>query len=154
MYIAAQGPLPSTIHHFWQMIWEQSSVVIVMLTPLMEEGVSQCARYWPDEGSSTYNDYEVCCLNISCALIFDACRHESFASTKMSRLINSFVIFRQIHLVSEHIWCDDYLVRSLYLKNLKSGETRTVTQFHFFSWPVAGVPPSSKQLLELRRLVT
>ena len=41
------------------MIWEQGCVVIVMLTPLMEEGLSQCARYWPDEGSSTYDDYEV-----------------------------------------------------------------------------------------------
>lgn len=37
----------------------------------------------------------------------------------------------EVHLVSEHIWTDDYLVRSFYLKNLKTGETRTVTQFHF-----------------------
>ena len=59
----------------------------------------------------------------------------------------------QIHLVSEHIWCEDYLVRSLYLKNLTTGETRTVTQFHFLSWPVDGVPSSTKHLLELRRYV-
>ena len=32
----------------------------------------------------------------------------------------------QVHLVSEHVWCDDYLVRSLYLKNTQTGETRTV----------------------------
>ena len=25
----------------------------------------------------------------------------------------------QVHLVSEHIWCEDYLVRSFYLKNLQ-----------------------------------
>jgi len=24
-----------------------------------------------------------------------------------------------VHLVSEHIWCEDYLVRSFYLKNLQ-----------------------------------
>jgi receptor-type tyrosine-protein phosphatase N len=57
----------------------------------------------------------------------------------------------QVHLVSEHIWCDDYLVRSFYLKNLKTGETRTVTQFHFLSWPDSGVPLSTKALLEFRR---
>nr|CAD7406941.1 unnamed protein product [Timema poppensis] len=58
-----------------------------------------------------------------------------------------------VHLVSEHIWCDDYLVRSFYLKNLKTGETRTVTQFHFLSWPDGGVPLSTKALLEFRRKV-
>lgn len=57
----------------------------------------------------------------------------------------------QVHLVSEHIWCDDYLVRSFYLKNLKTGETRTVTQFHFLSWPDHGVPPNTKPLLDFRR---
>ncbi|KAL1137755.1 hypothetical protein AAG570_009451 [Ranatra chinensis] len=59
----------------------------------------------------------------------------------------------EVHLVSEHIWCDDYLVRSFYLKNLKTGETRTVTQFHFLSWPDGGVPVSVKALLEFRRKV-
>ena len=57
----------------------------------------------------------------------------------------------QVHLVSEHIWCDDYLVRSFYLKNIRTGETRTVTQFHFQSWPENGVPASTKALLEFRR---
>ncbi|XP_059615317.1 receptor-type tyrosine-protein phosphatase N2 isoform X2 [Phlebotomus argentipes] len=59
----------------------------------------------------------------------------------------------EVHLVSEHIWCDDYLVRSFYLKNLQTGETRTVTQFHFLSWPLTGIPTSAKALLEFRRKV-
>jgi receptor-type tyrosine-protein phosphatase N len=59
----------------------------------------------------------------------------------------------EVHLVSEHIWTDDYLVRSFYLKNLKTGETRTVTQFHFLSWPQNSVPISAKVLLEFRRKV-
>lgn len=65
---------------------------------------------------------------------------------------DNFVPF-QVHLVSEHIWCDDYLVRSFYLKNQRTGETRTVTQFHFLSWPENGVPSSTKALLEFRRFV-
>lgn len=57
----------------------------------------------------------------------------------------------QIHLVSEHIWSDDYLVRSFYLKNLQNGETRTITQFHYLSWKKDSTPPSAKSLLEFRR---
>lgn len=56
----------------------------------------------------------------------------------------------EVHLVSEHTWCDDYLVRSFYLKNLRSGETRTVTQFHYLSWPQNGeieaLPPLTSLL--------
>ncbi|XP_046621979.1 receptor-type tyrosine-protein phosphatase N2 isoform X1 [Neodiprion virginianus] len=115
-YIATQGALPQTAADFWQLVWEQGSVVIVMLTRLTEEGHAMCHRYWPEEGSELYHIYEV-------------------------------------HLVSEHIWCDDYLVRSFYLKNLRTGETRTVTQFHFLSWPENGVPHSTKALLEFRRKV-
>ncbi|CAK9809523.1 Receptor-type tyrosine-protein phosphatase N2 [Anthophora plagiata] len=115
-YIATQGPLPQTTADFWQLVWEQGSVVIVMLTRLTEEGVAMCHRYWPEEGSELYHIYEV-------------------------------------HLVSEHFWCDDYLVRSFYLKNLRTGETRTVTQFHFLSWPENGVPQSIKALLEFRRKI-
>ena len=41
------------------MVWESGCTVIVMLTPLVEDGVKQCDRYWPDEGSSLYHIYEV-----------------------------------------------------------------------------------------------
>nr|KAF6419246.1 protein tyrosine phosphatase receptor type N2 [Rousettus aegyptiacus] len=98
------------------MVWEKGCVVIVMLTPLSENGVKQCHPYWPDEGSSLYHVYEV-------------------------------------NLVSEHIWCEDFLVRSLYLKNLQTGETRTLTQFHFLSWYDQGVPSSTRSLLDFRRKV-
>ncbi|CAH0721800.1 unnamed protein product, partial [Brenthis ino] len=115
-YIAAAGPLEHTAPDFWQLVWEQGSVVMVMLTRLTENGQQLCHRYWPEEGSELYHIYEV-------------------------------------HLVSQHIWCDDYLVRSFYLKNQRTGETRTVTQFHFLSWPENGVPSSTKALLEFRRKV-
>ncbi|KAL3055666.1 hypothetical protein OYC64_018360 [Pagothenia borchgrevinki] len=115
-YIATQGPLPSTVADFWQMVWENGCVVIVMLTPLVESGLKQCYHYWPDEGSNLYHIYEV-------------------------------------NLVSEHIWCDDFLVRSFYLKNMQTNETRTVTQFHFLTWLNQNVPETSRTLLDFRRKV-
>uniref|UniRef100_A0A8C5UVT6 Protein tyrosine phosphatase receptor type N2 n=1 Tax=Microcebus murinus TaxID=30608 RepID=A0A8C5UVT6_MICMU len=74
-YIATQGPLAATVADFWQMVWESGCAVVAMLAPLTENGVRQCHRYWPDEGTSLYHVYEV-------------------------------------NLVSEHIWCEDFLVRS------------------------------------------
>jgi protein tyrosine phosphatase len=59
----------------------------------------------------------------------------------------------EIHLVSEHIWSEDYVVRSFYLKNRTTNETRTVTQFHFLTWPENGCPASNKSLVEFRRKV-
>ncbi|XP_041737016.1 receptor-type tyrosine-protein phosphatase N2 [Coregonus clupeaformis] len=116
MYISSQGPLPSTVADFWQMVWESGCVVIVMLTPLSENGVKQCQQYWPDEGFNVYHVYEV-------------------------------------NLVSEHIWCEDFLVRSFYLKNLQTNETRTVTQFHFLSWVDRSIPDSARIMLDFRRKV-
>ena len=58
-YIATQGPLPHTAPDFWQMVWEQGSVVMVMLTRLTENGTAMCHRYWPEEGSELYHIYEV-----------------------------------------------------------------------------------------------
>jgi len=115
-YIVTQGPMAHTVADFWQMVWEQGSVVLVMLSRLSENGYQLAHRYWPEEGSEQYHIFEV-------------------------------------HLVSEHVWCDDYLVRSLYLKNTQTGETRTVTQFHFLSWADGTIPTSTRAILEFRRKV-
>jgi len=115
-YIVTQGPMAHTVADFWQMVWEQGSVVLVMLSRLSENGYQLAHRYWPEEGSEQYHIFEV-------------------------------------HLVSEHVWCDDYLVRSLYLKNSQTGETRTVTQFHFLSWADGTIPTSTRAILEFRRKV-
>lgn len=45
--IASQGPLPSTVDHFWQMIIEQGVKVIGMVTQEVENGKIKCHVYWP-----------------------------------------------------------------------------------------------------------
>ena len=54
-----QGPLAQTVADFWQMIWEQGCVVIVMLSRLQDNGYQLCHRYWPEEGSEQYHIFEV-----------------------------------------------------------------------------------------------
>ncbi|XP_032718124.1 tyrosine-protein phosphatase non-receptor type 13 isoform X12 [Lontra canadensis] len=48
VYIACQGPLPTTVGDFWQMIWEQKSTVIAMMTQEVEGEKIKCQRYWPN----------------------------------------------------------------------------------------------------------
>ncbi|KAF1375768.1 hypothetical protein PFLUV_G00223610 [Perca fluviatilis] len=48
-YISCQGPLPSTVPAFWQMIWENKSDVIAMMTQEVERGRIKCHKYWPEK---------------------------------------------------------------------------------------------------------
>ncbi|XP_040419953.1 tyrosine-protein phosphatase non-receptor type 13-like [Cygnus olor] len=47
-YIITQGPLPSTMADFWQMVWESESDVIAMMMKEAELGKVKCHRYWPE----------------------------------------------------------------------------------------------------------
>jgi tyrosine-protein phosphatase non-receptor type 1 len=47
-YILAQGPLPSTVGHFWLTVWQQRSKAVLMLNRTYEKGQLKCHQYWPD----------------------------------------------------------------------------------------------------------
>eukprot|EP01137_Pigoraptor_chileana_P011329 Opistho-2@62002 len=48
VYIASQGPLPTTSEDFWRMVWEQKVPLIVMATKVEEAGKVKCHKYYPD----------------------------------------------------------------------------------------------------------
>ncbi|KAM8863283.1 tyrosine-protein phosphatase non-receptor type 7-like isoform 2-T2 [Spinachia spinachia] len=45
-FIATQGPMPHTVGDFWDMVWQERSSIIVMVTKLKEKN-EKCELYWP-----------------------------------------------------------------------------------------------------------
>ncbi len=45
-YIAAQGPLASTVDDFWKMVFENNCSVLIMLTRTVENNHIKCADYF------------------------------------------------------------------------------------------------------------
>jgi len=48
-FIFSQGPLPRTFVDFWQLVWEQKVMVIVMTTKTIERHRQKCGQYWPED---------------------------------------------------------------------------------------------------------
>ncbi|XP_040008503.1 tyrosine-protein phosphatase non-receptor type 7-like [Xiphias gladius] len=51
-YIATQGPMVHTVGDFWDMVWQERSSIIVMVTRLKENN-EKCELYWPQPRERT-----------------------------------------------------------------------------------------------------
>ncbi|XP_037552943.1 tyrosine-protein phosphatase non-receptor type 7-like, partial [Nematolebias whitei] len=51
-YIATQGPMLHTVGDFWDMVWQERSSIIVMVTRLKENN-EKCEPYWPQPRGRT-----------------------------------------------------------------------------------------------------
>eukprot|EP00041_Stephanoeca_diplocostata_P026826 m.730088 g.730088 ORF g.730088 m.730088 type:complete len:885 (+) comp23052_c2_seq4:343-2997(+) len=61
-YVAAQGPMASTINNFVRMIFHQGIRCVVMTTGFVERGVTKCEKYFPDSPDAPpleFGDYSV-----------------------------------------------------------------------------------------------
>ncbi|XP_038267421.1 receptor-type tyrosine-protein phosphatase R isoform X1 [Dermochelys coriacea] len=61
-FIATQGPMINTVNDFWQMVWQEDSPVIVMITKLKEKN-EKCVLYWPEK-RGIYGKVEVLVNNV------------------------------------------------------------------------------------------
>ncbi|XP_069484349.1 receptor-type tyrosine-protein phosphatase R isoform X2 [Ambystoma mexicanum] len=61
-FIATQGPMINTVNDFWQMVWQEDTPVIVMITKLKEKN-EKCVLYWP-ERRGIYGKVEVLVNNM------------------------------------------------------------------------------------------
>ncbi|KAG4305773.1 hypothetical protein PORY_000683 [Pneumocystis oryctolagi] len=114
-YIAAQGPLRSTVSHFWSMVWHEldDDGIILMLTKMEEHGVEKCARYLPEEGQKTLMIPE-----ISLRVELVETKHEE--QIKLEK--NIIKLTKHIH----HIYFKDWPDHSV-PQNLHAGCGRTGT---------------------------
>ncbi|XP_067884479.1 receptor-type tyrosine-protein phosphatase eta-like, partial [Heterodontus francisci] len=106
-YIATQGPLLNTIRDFWQMIWQENSSIIVMLTNLIEQDKAKCEQYWPNElESQSYGEFTVTSTHR------ESQRTKSFIIRKLQLIkagSHSSRIVQQFHYLQ---WPDHGLPRS------------------------------------------
>ncbi|XP_025919584.1 tyrosine-protein phosphatase non-receptor type 7 isoform X2 [Apteryx rowi] len=62
-YIATQGPMLNTVTDFWEMVWQEETPLIVMITKLQERK-EKCVHYWPEK-EGTYGPFTICVQGVS-----------------------------------------------------------------------------------------
>eukprot|EP00039_Didymoeca_costata_P009054 m.119956 g.119956 ORF g.119956 m.119956 type:complete len:842 (-) comp14340_c1_seq4:3016-5541(-) len=55
-FVASQGPKANTIDHFWKMVYQLRSRMIIMVTNCVEGTRTKCETYWPSVGKSIEYD--------------------------------------------------------------------------------------------------
>ncbi|VDO93980.1 unnamed protein product [Heligmosomoides polygyrus] len=57
--------MPSTFVDFWEMIWQERSNIIVVITNMVEDGRRKCDQYWPSSSNTpqTHGSYQVGLVN-------------------------------------------------------------------------------------------
>jgi len=140
-YILTQGPLPETIGHFWNMVWQQKSEAIIMLCKTVEGNLCKCAHYWPRNSSPIMGT--------------------SAEPIKFKE--NGGLEIRLLETTEEA--ASDTRIRVMELtsgaeieNNDDDGKSqqkqkRIVTQYHFQTWPDFGVPSTPDTFLSFLRLV-
>jgi protein tyrosine phosphatase len=136
-YIATQGPLEqssgkqntiNTITDFWQMIWEQNTKVICMLTNLVEKSKNKCAAYMNFEQTTPFSsgNYQI-----------------SLRETKYSN----------DDLTDETKGDHTIEIRHVILLNTQTNESRALKHVWYKAWPDHGVPGKHQGILSVSKLV-
>ncbi|KND00720.1 uncharacterized protein SPPG_03836 [Spizellomyces punctatus DAOM BR117] len=122
-YIVSQGPMSNTFGDFWQMVWEQRSGLIIMLTKEEERGRIKCHRYWPSQEGEE--------------LEFENISGISVKLVQEQNLSGGDVMLRQMEIATGN----------------DREKRRRVWQLHFVAWPdhKASSPQSVLAILDLAR---
>ncbi|XP_054637470.1 tyrosine-protein phosphatase non-receptor type 7-like isoform X2 [Dunckerocampus dactyliophorus] len=127
-YIATQGPMVHTVGDFWDMVWQERSCVIVMVTRLKEAN-EKCERYWPQTSHRVGKGRR---------------RREEEAELKED-MVNQFGRFRL--RVTDSQDKDGFTVTDMEIQLCQ--ERRPIRHYWFTSWPDHHVPQCTAPLLRL-----
>ena len=118
-YIAAQGPLPHTIHQFWQMVMQCDVYLIVMLTEASAAPkTSSCIPYWPTKDAASVD-------------------------------LGDFRIVNKYSNVDEANGSDNLYVTSRFqVTHLPTKTKRTVWHLQYSDWSDHGCPSNVKRYIE------
>ncbi|KAJ8894286.1 hypothetical protein PR048_006901 [Dryococelus australis] len=100
-FIATQGPLRTTIGHFWQIIWEQNSFIIVMLADLKFFGQQICTPYWPEN-----NNYLLVIDKLGLVTLIRVTRKSGYIKTLLEVFNTTVNEKRQIKHLKYTDWLD------------------------------------------------
>jgi len=128
-YIATQGPLTGTIHHFWAMCFDEAlkldaeTIVIAMVTPLVEMGREKCAKYWPSQNHLNWD-------------LSEALQRDRISPGDLT-----------VTWLGEELHEDKFAVTSLLLR---SGDvSKKVLHFYYEGWQDTKVPDAVEPLISL-----
>jgi len=124
-YIATQAPIPSTMAHFWHMVWQEHVSLIVMLTEVEENGCIKAHRYWPTSACPTKRFQDLKFLN---------CNYK-------------------IELLEKSMVGEQTIMRTLQITSKNSNEKRTVIQLQHLEWPDHGCPTNMEDIAELLTII-
>ena len=117
------GPLEKTVDDFWLMVYQQNSSIIVMLCNCFEMLREKSCQYWPSQTGHT----------------------KVLGGTRTN--------------IGLEVSLDDvedkghYIIRSLSLKHLKTGDIKQVKQYHYVEWPDFNIPKNSELFLDFLLVV-
>jgi len=131
-FILTQGPLPETLGHFWNMVWQQKSEAIVMLCKTVEGNACKCAHYWPRNSSPI--------MGTSAEPIMIPAANGGGGGLEIRLLETTEEADSDARIRVMELTCED--------------RRRIVTQYHFQTWPDFGVPATPDTFLSFLRLVS
>ena len=125
-YLLTQAPTPNSMAAFWEMVWEQEVQLIVMLTPLRENGHLKAHSYWSTDGGAAYGPFRIVSVVEQAS---DALRNSTDASRdpgdeQPAWITRTITVERQPGMAG-------------------ASERRTVRQLQFLAWPDSDIPPLS-----------
>ncbi|KAL6948498.1 hypothetical protein ACO0QE_000964 [Hanseniaspora vineae] len=146
-YIATQGPTKRTLHQFWTMVFQKCvlgpDVVIVMVTPLVEQNREKCFPYWP----SSISEEKI--LHIPKVQNVDGKNDISVFEEELNLEFISEEKYYHSPLPHAKEQHHNHIYTKLKLTNLQTGEYRNIHHLYFDKWADMSSPTSVDNILGL-----